>query len=289
MKNNPNPHITIFNKIGSSQLGYITIAEAQKNVPFDIKRVYWTYYTPQDVIRGGHAHKELEQIIFAVSGTITFETEDKEGNTDTFILDSPSSGLYIPKLIWRNIKFSHNAVLLCLASQLYDENDYFRSYEDFKSYPSPNNLELVDYTEEVLEKSWSWLNDPEIKLLTSTPDFTQEDQKKWFSKLDNTDNYFIKTLSINNKNIGVAGLKKINKNNKTAEYFGYIGEKEFWGKGLSNQILSKIISIAKEKFELESIYLNVIPGNIRAIRAYENFGFRIDSIENENVKMSLKL
>ncbi|TWP30656.1 WxcM-like domain-containing protein [Apibacter muscae] len=128
------PKYINFSKIGSSQLGFITVAEAQKNVPFDIKRVYWTYYTPQDVIRGGHAHKELQQVIFAVSGTIEFYTEDLKGNKNNFILDSPEKGLYIPRLIWRNIQFSHNAVLLCLASELYDENDYFRDYNEFKTY-----------------------------------------------------------------------------------------------------------------------------------------------------------
>ncbi|WP_185269705.1 sugar 3,4-ketoisomerase, partial [Chryseobacterium indologenes] len=96
-----NPQIITFNKIGSSELGYITIAEEQKNIPFNIQRVYWTYYTPQDVIRGGHAHKKLKQVIFAVSGTITFNTEDKEGNKEIFILDHPSKGLFIPELIWR--------------------------------------------------------------------------------------------------------------------------------------------------------------------------------------------
>jgi dTDP-4-dehydrorhamnose 3,5-epimerase-like enzyme len=122
-----------FNKIGSSALGYITIAEGYKNVPFDIKRVYWTYHTPQDVTRGGHAHKNLQQIIFAVSGTIIFNTEDLEGNKQTFVLDHPSKGLYIPKMIWRDIHFSHSAVLLCLASENYDESDYYREYNDFKS------------------------------------------------------------------------------------------------------------------------------------------------------------
>ncbi|SHL02408.1 sugar 3,4-ketoisomerase [Chryseobacterium polytrichastri] len=133
MENNK-PQIITFDKIGSSQLGYITIAEAQKNIPFDIQRVYWTYYTPQDVIRGGHAHKKLQQVIFAVSGTITFNTEDKEANKEVFILDHPTKGLFIPKLIWRDIQFSHNAILLCLASELYDEKDYFRDFEEFKNY-----------------------------------------------------------------------------------------------------------------------------------------------------------
>ncbi|MFS4430087.1 sugar 3,4-ketoisomerase [Chryseobacterium sp. S90] len=130
------PHIINLNKIGSPELGYITISETQKDVPFDIKRVYWTYYTPQDVSRGGHAHKNLQQLIVAVAGTITFNTEDKDGKKEIFVLDSPNTGLYIPKLIWRDIKFSHSAVLLCLASELYDEDDYFRNYQDFKNYPN---------------------------------------------------------------------------------------------------------------------------------------------------------
>lgn len=277
-------------KIGNSSLGFITVAEGLKNVPFDVKRVYWTYYTPQDVMRGGHAHKNLKQIIFAVSGTIEFNIEDKNGNKETFILDNPSRGIYIPKLIWRDIKFSHSAVLLCLASELYDENDYFRSYEEFTSYPSPSEvLHLVDYTEEILDKSWNWLNDPEIKKLTNTPDFTREDQKIWFSKLEDMKNYDIKGIAFGEQIIGVAGLKKIDLNNKDAEYFGYIGEKQFWGKGLSKQILSEILRSAKEEHTLESIYLNVIPDNIRAIKAYENFGFRIELIVKDNVKMSLKL
>ena len=126
------PHYIIFNKIGSPNLGYISVAENNENIPFKVQRVYWTYYTPQDITRGGHAHLALQQVIVAVSGTITFTTEDLQGNTADFVLDSPEKGLYIPKHIWRDIKFSHNAVLLCLASEKYTEDDYIREYEIFK-------------------------------------------------------------------------------------------------------------------------------------------------------------
>lgn len=128
------PQIINFEKIGSPALGYITVAEARENIPFEIKRVYWTYYTPQDVVRGGHAHKDLQQVIFAVSGIITFNTEDQDGNKETFVLDHPTKGLYLPKLMWRDIHFTHSAVLLCLASEHYSEDDYFRDFEDFKNY-----------------------------------------------------------------------------------------------------------------------------------------------------------
>lgn len=125
------PHLINFNKIGSPNLGYISVAEYADNIPFEIKRVYWTYYTPQDVTRGGHAHYDLEQVIIAVSGTITFTTEDLTGKKEDFILDSPDKGLYMPKLIWRDIKFSHNAVLLCMASEKYSAADYIRDYKTF--------------------------------------------------------------------------------------------------------------------------------------------------------------
>jgi len=126
------PHIIEFNKIGSSELGYISVAENKDQIPFDIKRVYWTYLTPNEVQRGFHAHKKLSQVIVAVSGTIKLTLKDKEGLEYAFVLDNPSIGLYIPKKYWREISFFQNAVLLCLASDKFDENDYIRDFNDFK-------------------------------------------------------------------------------------------------------------------------------------------------------------
>lgn len=128
---NKTPFIKEFNKIGDPTLGYISVAEIEKNIEFSIERVYWTYYTPNDVLRGGHAHKELQQYIFALSGEIIIDTIDGNGNKETFILNKPNLGLYLPPLTWRDIKFSHSAVLLCLASKLFDESDYIRSKTDF--------------------------------------------------------------------------------------------------------------------------------------------------------------
>lgn len=124
------PYIIEFPKIGESSLGYISIAE-KTNLPFVPKRVYWTYYTPEEVERGAHAHFELEQILIAVAGKITVTTELKNGERAQYVLDSPSKGLYIPKMCWRTMKYSHNAVQVCIASQEYDENDYIRDYNKF--------------------------------------------------------------------------------------------------------------------------------------------------------------
>lgn len=126
------PSIIKLPKIGDPSLGYISVAENLNSIPFKIKRVYWTYYTPQDVLRGGHAHKELEQVIFSVSGNINFKVEDGNGKKHLIELSKPDEGLHLPPFSWREIQFSHNAVLLCLASELFDEKDYIRNYDEFK-------------------------------------------------------------------------------------------------------------------------------------------------------------
>jgi len=127
------PRIIDLKSIGSSDLGYITVAEFPNNIPFEIKRTYWTYYTPNNVERGNHAHKKLQQIIVAVAGIIEFDLESIQGEKFKFKLDNPNQGLYIPIEYWRVIHFSHSAVLLCLASLEYDVNDYIRDYQEFKN------------------------------------------------------------------------------------------------------------------------------------------------------------
>lgn len=125
-----NPYLIEFPKIGGSALGYISVAEKGK-LPFIPRRIYWTYFTPEDVVRGGHAHLELEQILVAVAGRVDVKIELLEGKVFEFCLDSPNIGVYIPKMSWRTMKYSHNAVQMCIASLEYDEKDYIRSKVDF--------------------------------------------------------------------------------------------------------------------------------------------------------------
>jgi hypothetical protein len=124
------PFIIQFPKIGNSSLGYISLAE-KENLPFVPKRIYWTYFTPEDVERGGHSHNDLQQILVSVAGKIIVNIELKNGDKNEFILDSPSIGLFIPKMSWRTMKYSHSAVQMCIASNEYTESDYIRRYEDF--------------------------------------------------------------------------------------------------------------------------------------------------------------
>ena len=128
---NSKPFIIEFPKIGSSQLGYISVAE-NDSLPFEVKRIYWTYYTPESVERGGHAHYDLQQILVAMAGKIIITVETLDGIISEFILEQPYQGLYIPKNIWRTMKYSHNAVQMCIASNEYAEKDYIRDYSEFK-------------------------------------------------------------------------------------------------------------------------------------------------------------
>lgn len=118
----------------SDRKGNITVVENQKTVPFDVKRTYYLYDVPGGESRGGHAHKELSQLIVAVSGSFTVTLDD--GNVKrTFTLNRPYQGLYIIPGIWRTLDdFSSGAVCLVLASHNYNENDYIRNYNDFIAY-----------------------------------------------------------------------------------------------------------------------------------------------------------
>lgn len=128
------PYIIQFPAIGEPTLGYISVAEQQQKIPFDIVRVYWTYYTPQNVSRGGHANINKELVLVAVAGTITVTAELNDGYKETFVLSSPDKGLYLPKLCWHTMQYSHNAVQMVLASNLYDEADYIRDYNKFLTH-----------------------------------------------------------------------------------------------------------------------------------------------------------
>ncbi len=126
------PHYIPFNRFGEPPIGYLTVAE-NPDLPFEVKRMFWTYYTPEQVVRGRHAHHETEMILVAVAGRIIVTTEDRDGMIQTFPLEKPNEGLYIPPYSWHTMQYSHNAVQLVLCSTTYDEADYIRDYEAFKN------------------------------------------------------------------------------------------------------------------------------------------------------------
>ena len=111
--------------------GNLTFIESNRHVPFTIERVYYTYDVPSGAVRGGHAHKALEQVIIAISGSFDVVLHDGQASRRV-PLNRSHYGLYVCPMIWREIdNFSSGSVCLVVASQVYDEGDYYRSYDEF--------------------------------------------------------------------------------------------------------------------------------------------------------------
>lgn len=118
----------------SDRKGNLSVVENGKTLPFDVKRVYYLYDVPGGENRGSHAHRKLEQLIVAASGSFRVTLDD--GNVKrSFVLNRPYQGLYVKPGMWRDLEdFSSGAVCLVLASEPYNPNDYIRDYNDFVKY-----------------------------------------------------------------------------------------------------------------------------------------------------------
>ena len=120
----------VFQSLGDER-GSLVALEHGKSVPFDIRRIYYIYHTEKGVSRGFHAHKELQQVAICISGRCTIVLDDGY-NKEEVLMDSPTKGLLIDSLLWREMHdFSDDCILLVLASAHYQESDYIRNYEDF--------------------------------------------------------------------------------------------------------------------------------------------------------------
>lgn len=114
--------------------GNLTVAQTGMNVPFDIRRCYWVYDVPGGECRGGHAHKNLYEMLIATSGSFNVTLDDGEHH-QTYLLNHPWQGLLIHPGIWRTLNdFSSGAVCLVLASAEFSEADYIRDYDDYLKY-----------------------------------------------------------------------------------------------------------------------------------------------------------
>ena len=121
-------------EIKGDSRGSLIAIESNKDIPFDIKRIYYIFDTKLGVVRGHHAHKTLKQMLICVSGSCTIVLDDGEKRSEV-VLSDPSTGLYIGANIWHEMKdFSEGAVLLVLAIDFYNENDYIRNYDEFIHY-----------------------------------------------------------------------------------------------------------------------------------------------------------
>ena len=120
-----------FPELGDDR-GHLVVVEAGKNIPFDIKRIFYIYGSDPDVVRGQHANSRSEFCLINVNGTSKVKVIDRNGDSEIFNLDRPHIGIYLPTLIWKDMyDFSSDSVLLVLSNEHYDKNEYIRNYDDF--------------------------------------------------------------------------------------------------------------------------------------------------------------
>ena len=112
--------------------GHLVICEGGIDIPFDIKRIFYIYGSDSEVVRGQHANRNSEFVLINVAGTSKVRVKDGKGNETVYSLNRPHTGIYLPKMVWKDMyDFSDDSVLLCLASTHYDANEYIRDYDEF--------------------------------------------------------------------------------------------------------------------------------------------------------------
>lgn len=112
--------------------GHLVVIEGMKDIPFDIKRIFYIYGSQGNVVRGEHANRKSQFVLINVSGTSKVKVKDGLGNEAIYCLNRPHTGIYLPTMVWKEMyDFSDDSVLLVLANEAYDPDEYIRGYEDF--------------------------------------------------------------------------------------------------------------------------------------------------------------
>lgn len=112
--------------------GHLVIVEGMKDVPFEIKRIFYIYGSDTDVVRGQHANKKSQFVLINVAGKSKVKVKDGLGNEAVFSLNRPHTGIYLPQMVWKDMyDFSDDSVLLVLSSEHYDPDEYIRDYAEF--------------------------------------------------------------------------------------------------------------------------------------------------------------
>lgn len=113
--------------------GQMVVVEGNTDVPFEIKRAFYIYGSDAEVVRGQHANRRTEFVLINVAGKSKVKVKDGEGNEAIFCLNRPHTGIYLPRMVWKDMyDFSPDSVLLVLASEHYDAEEYIRNYEEFE-------------------------------------------------------------------------------------------------------------------------------------------------------------
>lgn len=123
--------------------GHMVIVEGQQDIPFDIKRIFYIYGSDKNVIRGQHANMQTKFVLINVAGTSKVRVRDGKGNEAIYSLNRPHTGIYLPNMVWKDMyDFSSDSVLLCLASEHYNPDEYIRDYDKFVELVYKDGIEI---------------------------------------------------------------------------------------------------------------------------------------------------
>lgn len=131
MHNMNNVRLLDFQQWGDER-GHLVVAEGGREIPFEIKRIFYMYGSSADVVRGQHANRKSEFVLINVAGTSKVRVKDGDGNEAVYYLNRPHMGIYLPTMIWKDMyDFSSDSVLLVLSNEHYDPDEYIRDYAEF--------------------------------------------------------------------------------------------------------------------------------------------------------------
>ena len=112
--------------------GRLVVVEGMQAIPFDIKRIFYIYDSNTEVIRGQHANRKTEFVLINIAGKSKVKVKDGRGNEAVYSLDRPHTGIYLPRMVWKDMyDFSEDSILICLASEHYDPTEYIRDYDEY--------------------------------------------------------------------------------------------------------------------------------------------------------------
>lgn len=133
------PYMVQFSEHGDER-GRLVVIEEISDVPFEIKRLFYIYGSDGNIVRGRHANRKSEFVLINVCGSCKVKTNDGLGNEKIFVLDKPNEGIYIPKMVWKDMyDFSSDSILLCIASEKYDDKEYIRDFDKYTQEMRRNN------------------------------------------------------------------------------------------------------------------------------------------------------
>ena len=125
------PYKVVFPQHGDER-GWLVVVEGQKDIPFEIKRIFYIYGSDSTVVRGKHANRRSQFALVNVSGSCKVRVRDGRDYDEIFVIDQPHEGVYLPEMYWKEMyDFSSDSVLLCISSEAYDAEEYIRNYEDY--------------------------------------------------------------------------------------------------------------------------------------------------------------